>query len=619
MTNGSPEVGGKKKPAVATGTSSSRKRRYGVIGGGDDDVVFLDAVQAPSGGASFASRSAEQASPFVQILELYGNADTPHIRKLLAENKDNVEAVANIMADNGYPLSKPRYIRRAKSQPAVRTDPLHNYDKPEKFNDDYGYRTEAKAKLQYDFPFIKFSTLHEYFSVNKFSYTLTRCYINDVLSGKKNAIGNENDHSKPAAKESVVALDDMAETTFYQSLKMMKRLQKSLEEMENRGQKEVTVSKYILKRLGQVNCNKKLEKTNVYPTITNEDLADEILHFEDRLKKRQGRIYQTMRRDALNAIAKDEDNARECVICADDVAPENMITCEGGKDTFCYDCVKNYANDKIFSNNSIGVDPVTKKPALGLICCNSVATECRSVFPESVLIKVLPEKTYFHYERLAFVNHCESKGRKGNVVFCSKCWSYFELIPPMEKLFSCVDCGYECCKTCGHENHEPLTCDEAEAKRKRERLAKLKDAARLRIEDAASEALLRYCPICKKPGIRESGCNHITCNPCQMNATTHWCYVCLKQIPGHPNTYSHFCNTAHCQHKSCNKCPLYINSAVEKKQEEQKAREAAAAERARILEEHGPEGPQIDIDVDEITRDPTKEARKTKNSRRRRR
>mmetsp|Transcript_57864 Transcript_57864/g.141377 ORF Transcript_57864/g.141377 Transcript_57864/m.141377 type:complete len:765 (+) Transcript_57864:223-2517(+) len=607
--------------------SSSRKRglsRNYFGGGGDDDVVILDTVKRNGGSTSKESSS----SPFVRLLELYGDADPPHIRKLLTDNKDNVEVVANLMADNGYPRAKPRFIRRAKATPSIKSDPLYNYDKQNnKFNEDCVYRTESAARLTYDFPFLKLSPVREYFRQNHSSYTLARRYINDVLAGKKRAIGGPNDHSKPAAAVAAAPAgagattgpnnDDKVEIDSYQNLKMMKRLQKSLQEMEQRGQKEVKIPKYIRKRVGNVNLKNTYDMNDIKasPNITHEVLKDEILHFEDGLKKWQGRVYQTMRRDALNKIAQEENSSTDCVICADEVAGDNMITCGNGHQ-YCFDCVENYANDKIFSSSSIGVDPKTKKPALGLICCSSVATDCTSVFPELVLAKVLPEKTYFHYERLAFMNYCASKGKDGEVVYCSKCWSYFELIPPKEKVFSCLDCGFECCKSCGRENHSPLTCEEFEEKRRQERLSKLKDAARIRIEDAASAALVRNCPSCKKPVFRDSGCNHITCKPCKpASATTHWCYVCLQVIPGHPNTYKHFCNKPHCQHKKCGNCPLFIDATVEKKQEEQKARDAAAAERARIQAEHGNNGPQIDIDVDQVVRDPTKTTRKTKRSR----
>mmetsp|Transcript_57862 Transcript_57862/g.141368 ORF Transcript_57862/g.141368 Transcript_57862/m.141368 type:complete len:770 (+) Transcript_57862:221-2530(+) len=606
--------------------SSSRKRglsRNYFGGGGDDDVVILDTVKSSSG-----PNSKESSAPFVRLLELYGDADPPHIRKLLTDNKDNVEVVANLMADNGYPRAKPRFIRRAKATPSIKSEPLYNYDKANnKFNEDCVYRTEAAVRLAYDFPFLKLSPVREYFRQNHSSYTLARRYINDVLAGKKRAIGGPNDHSKPAAAVAAAPAGagatagpnnaGKAEIDSYQNLKMMKRLQKSLQEMEQRDQKEVKIPKYIRKRVGNVNLKNTYDVNDIKtcPNITHEVLKDETLHFEDGLKKWQGRVYQTMRRDALNKIAQEENNSTDCVICADEVAGDNMISCGNGH-KYCFDCVENYANDKIFSSTSIGVDPKTKKPALGLICCSSVATDCTSVFPEPVLAKVLPEKTYFHYERLAFMNYCASKGKDGEVMYCSKCWSYFELIPPKEKVFSCLDCGFECCKSCGHENHSPLTCEEFEEKRRQERLSKLKDAARVRMEDAASAALMRYCPTCKKPGIRESGCNHITCKPCKpASATTHWCYVCLQKIPCHPHTYSHFCSQPHCEHKKCKKCPLHSNATVEKKQEEQKARDAAAAERARIQAEHGNNGPQIDIDVDQVVRDPTKTTRKTKSSR----
>lgn len=51
------------------------------------------------------------------------------------------------------------------------------------------------------------------------------------------------------------------------------------------------------------------------------------------------------------------------------------------------------------------------------------------------------------------------------------------------------------------------------------------------------------------------GCNKMTCPRCK----TFICYVCRSEIPASIG-YQHFCQTPHCQHKSCHKCPLYSNA-----------------------------------------------------------
>ena len=63
--------------------------------------------------------------------------------------------------------------------------------------------------------------------------------------------------------------------------------------------------------------------------------------------------------------------------------------------------------------------------------------------------------------------------------------------------------------------------------------------------------------------------NKITC-PCG----TRICYVCRAKI----RDYSHFCQTAHCDHKSCGKCVLFSNSIEEDRVAVKKAGLKAANE-----------------------------------------
>jgi hypothetical protein len=47
----------------------------------------------------------------------------------------------------------------------------------------------------------------------------------------------------------------------------------------------------------------------------------------------------------------------------------------------------------------------------------------------------------------------------------------------------------------------------------------------------------------------------MTCPTCSK----FMCYICRSEIPVSIG-YQHFCQTPHCQHKRCNKCPLYSNA-----------------------------------------------------------
>lgn len=92
------------------------------------------------------------------------------------------------------------------------------------------------------------------------------------------------------------------------------------------------------------------------------------------------------------------------------------------------------------------------------------------------------------------------------------------------------------------------------------------------VEEAISAAKIRSCPKCKKAYIKSDGCNKISCG-CGSKS----CYVCRKQI----SDYAHFCQTPHCNHVSCGKCPLHTNDAED---DARAMREAGLAAAARVEE-----------------------------------
>ena len=55
--------------------------------------------------------------------------------------------------------------------------------------------------------------------------------------------------------------------------------------------------------------------------------------------------------------------------------------------------------------------------------------------------------------------------------------------------------------------------------------------------------------------LKVEGCNKMTCPTCGKFI----CYICRSEIPVSIG-YQHFCQTPHCQHKHCRKCPLYSNA-----------------------------------------------------------
>ena len=97
---------------------------------------------------------------------------------------------------------------------------------------------------------------------------------------------------------------------------------------------------------------------------------------------------------------------------------------------------------------------------------------------------------------------------------CPFC-EFAAIVPPAEvdKEFRCQrdECGATSCRLCRQHSHIPKTC--AEYKKE------LGVDERHIIEEAMSEALLRRCPRCKVPIVKDGGCNKLVCSRCS-------CYVC---------------------------------------------------------------------------------------------
>lgn len=189
---------------------------------------------------------------------------------------------------------------------------------------------------------------------------------------------------------------------------------------------------------------------------------------------------------------------------------------------------------------------------------------------------------------------------------CPKCELMFE-IPSDVNFFVCPieDCTYEVCRHCGELPHIPLRCDEVEKKVEAE--------GRARVEEAATAAVVRCCPKCKKGIIKSHGCNKITC-ACGCA----FCYCCQQRV----SDYTHFCQEPHCTHSSPeHKCPLWTMNL---EAEETKARrEAARAEAARVEAETKTQAQMsgepklrnsaVKVDVESILRQPNAEPTSRRN------
>ncbi|KAJ4354493.1 uncharacterized protein N0V89_006230 [Didymosphaeria variabile] len=229
----------------------------------------------------------------------------------------------------------------------------------------------------------------------------------------------------------------------------------------------------------------------------------------------------TKRRKAEDASREEEDNLREAVLtgdmtecqcCFDEIPLNRTIGCGGATmHFFCKECVKKYVESEIGSSRCRPV-------------CFADPT-CGGGFTRKQLQNCLADTTFDRLERMQQMQELEKAGLTlDECPFCD----FRQECPPVEedKEFRCLNpkCQKTSCRLCQKETHIPLSCEEA---KKDEKLT-----VRHIVEEAMSAALIRNCNKCKRPFIKELGCNKMSCSHCGNQQ----CYVCSQDI----RDYNHF-------------------------------------------------------------------------------
>ncbi len=227
----------------------------------------------------------------------------------------------------------------------------------------------------------------------------------------------------------------------------------------------------------------------------------------------------------------------ECGCCYSDYAIEQLIQCSDGH-LFCKKCLSHYVEQTLFGDGKTQ-----------LKCMNSTGAGCIGYFTDQVLQKSLSVKVYEKYQEA--ITRDAIKLAAINLVACHECNMQVEMSDDAGIILNCPSCSKLTCRNCGNEAHIPLRCEEVESKSKTD--------IRLAIEEAMSEARIRECPKCKNRFYKIEGCNKMSCK-----CGAFICYQCRADIT--KQMYAHFCQQAHCNHKSCRKCTLYSDSVADDRQ-----------------------------------------------------
>lgn len=274
------------------------------------------------------------------------------------------------------------------------------------------------------------------------------------------------------------------------------------------------------------------------------------------------REQEAAREEARNTAQYEADGAiLECQCCYTDTPINRLVSCNTpDAHVFCYSCIKQVAKTQI------GLMKYELK------CMDG--SGCDGGFIKADLREALDEATLAKLEDLQLHDEVAQASIEG-LYECPFC-DFKAICPPVEqdREFRCKNpsCKKVSCRLCKLESHIPKTCEEAKAKDKA-------TPARIRVEEAMSEALIRVCPnpACKLPIIKEDGCNKMVCVKCRSIM----CYVCKKNITR--KCYNHF------KRDKGGTCPLFDWGSVH----DQHLAEVGQA-RERAVQEALLENPNID-------------------------
>ncbi|KAG8779373.1 hypothetical protein FRC12_024334 [Ceratobasidium sp. 428] len=208
-----------------------------------------------------------------------------------------------------------------------------------------------------------------------------------------------------------------------------------------------------------------------------------------------------------------EATKMECGCCFGDTDITEMTQCAEGH-LFCVDCTKQNAETAIGARNT------------AVLCMDQ--SGCRAPFPDDQLRRVLPANTLDLLDRLRQAKELEA-AKLGGLEHCPFC-DFACIIVDDGRTFLCQKptCMAVSCRKCRRKDHAPKTCeqmDEEENGSKGEH----------EVAEAMTRALIRDCPKCGTPFMKETGCNKMTCPKCGSIS----CYICRKEI-SKLSPYTHF-------------------------------------------------------------------------------
>ena len=253
-------------------------------------------------------------------------------------------------------------------------------------------------------------------------------------------------------------------------------------------------------------------------------VAYDIIQIENREQTKKQEEEKRLQEEKEIEEARANGSLIECSCCFCEVPIDKCLQCPEGH-LFCRDCVMKMIETTIAEGRSS-----VKCPAMD---------GCGMDIPMSELERTMPEKTLERLFQTEAINDVTKSGLD-HLVTCSNCGFIVQFLGSGN--MKCPQCGKETCSKCGCPAHRGKTCEEAKAM----------DPDKI-IEEKMNDAIIRVCPNCHTPFMKDEGCNKMVCPRCD----TWICYWCRKVIPKEVG-YDHFWR----QPGPCppDKCPLWVEN-----------------------------------------------------------
>ena len=205
----------------------------------------------------------------------------------------------------------------------------------------------------------------------------------------------------------------------------------------------------------------------------------------------------------------------ECQCCFDDLPIYMTTHCDGDEPHFfCLECAKRQADAEVGQSR------------YKITCMDG--SGCKAEFSNEQKERFLDDKTRETLARLQQQAELREAGLE-DLEQCPFC-DYAAIYPPVKvnRVFRCAnpECEKASCRLCKAADHLPRTCEEQ----------KKEDGVSERhlLEEAMTKAILKACPKCKVPLLKDGGCNKMVCSRCRCAV----CDYCGKDIT--KDAYNHF-------------------------------------------------------------------------------